>query len=159
GPCRELAAALVPAAQHYASTFHVGEGQALVTHAARGLSFDRSIWRGLVSEILLFSSSEIPELQTCPETLTCLLAPNHYQRARTRRDEWAAIRQAHRGSRDLTFGAAIYRPDNAGYNNPADVARLAEYLTSIRPERWTVADLALLRDVPEEDKEEELAFA
>ena len=58
------------------------------------------------------------------------------------RESLPPILQAHRGSRDLTFGAAVYRPEHAGYNNAADVARLADYLAAVRPEHWTPADLA-----------------
>ena len=51
-------------------------------------------------------------------------------------------------------------PDHAGYNNLADVARLADYLGSIQPENWTVADLADLREVANEaERADELAFA
>jgi hypothetical protein len=66
------------------------------------------------------------------------------------------IMQAHRGSRDLTFGAAVYRPEHAGLNDRDDVARLAEFLASVRPEQWTAAALV---GMDEEDAADEIEFA
>ncbi len=158
-PCRALCAALLPAAREYAVKYHVRHVEPLPAAVAAGLPFDRSTWRALVSEVLLYSAVEIPELQTCPQTLCCLLSPGEFGRGGSRHEELPAVLQAHRGSRALTFGSAVYRPEHAGYNNAGDVARLAGYLASIRPERWTAADLALLRDLPPEERDEELAFA
>ncbi len=154
-PCRALCAELAPAARAYAERYHVGGDESLVDRVAAGLSFDRDTWRALVGEVLLFTAVEIPEFQTCEETLCLLLAPEFYGKEIAERETLPAILQAHRGSRDLTFGAAVYRPEHAGYNNVADVSRLVEYLTAVRPERWTPADLA----GSEEEREEELAFA
>src|SRR5581483_5848542 len=102
---------------------------------------------------------DIPEFQVCAETLCCLLAPQHYCNGVFERSQLAPIQQAHLGSRDLTFGAAVYRPEFAGYNNAADVRRLADYLGSIRPETWTAAALDDLRDIVPEDRADELDFA
>jgi hypothetical protein len=158
-PCRALAAELTPAARSYAERYHVG-GEPLLARVAAGLPFDRAFWRGLVGEVLLFSAAEIPEFQVCEEVLCCLLAPDHYRGAVAERGRLAPIQQAHRGSRDLTFGAAVYRPDHAGLNDAADVARLADYLAAVRPETWTVADLAMLRGVEDDEgRADELAFA
>ena len=55
------------------------------------------------------------------------------------------IRQVLFGSRDLVFGGSCYRPDFAGYNDLADVARLKGYLQSIDPIAWQPADLAAWR--------------
>ena len=75
------------------------------------------------------------------------------------REQRPPIRQAHEGSRDLTFGAAVYRPEYAGYNNAADVARLADYLGGIDPQRWTVADLGVREGENADDLADELDFA
>ena len=78
----------------------------------------------------------------------------------TERGRLVPIRQAHRGARDLTFGPAVYRPEHAGYDDPADVARLADYLASVRPEAWTTADLVGLPGADDEvDRADDLAFA
>jgi hypothetical protein len=159
-PCRALCAALLPAARAYAERYHTGSDEPLLSLVVEELPFDRDYWRHLVGEVLLFSAVEIPEFQVCEDTLCCLLAPAHYRVGVTDREHLAPIQQAHRGTRDLTFGAAVYRPEHAGYNNRDDVARLAEYLAGVRPESWTVADLADLRDAEtEEDRADELEFA
>jgi hypothetical protein len=101
---------------------------------------------------------DIPELQVNEDTLCALLAPEHYRQNVVDRERLAPIQQAHRGARDLTFGPAVYRPDHAGYNDLSDVGRLADYLGSIQPENWTIADLADLREVVEEERADELAF-
>ena len=70
------------------------------------------------------------------------------------------MRQAHSGTRDLTFGSAVYRPDRCGCNNLEDVRRLTAALVAVDPGRWQPADLAPLTDLAdEEEREEELAFA
>jgi hypothetical protein len=156
-PCRLLCADLMPAARAYAQRYHVGGEEPLLGRVADGLPFDRARWRGLTAEVLLYTAVEIPEFQTCEETLCLLLAPDHNQAEVEERSRLAPIQQAHRGTRDLTFGAAVYRPEHAGYNNTDDVARLVDYLGAIQPEQWTPADLAGLAD--EGEREEELAFA
>ncbi|HKI34715.1 MAG TPA: hypothetical protein VKA46_22855, partial [Gemmataceae bacterium] len=86
-----------------------------------------------------------------PDILCGLLAPGQ---------DGAPIRQAHFGSHDLVFGGGFYRPDAAGCNEAADVARLAEYLAAIDPNRWTVADLDGLREFDDDaDRADELEFA
>lgn len=159
-PCRELCINLLPAAQDYASRYHLGDEETFVSQVARHRPFDRDCWRLLVSEVLLFAAVEIPEFQTNAETLCCLLAPQQYGKETVSREEFAPIQQVLHGSRDLTFGSAVYRPEQAGYNNADDVARLAAFLTAVRPECWTVEDLRILRDITEEDdRADELAFA
>ena len=144
-PCRALCAELVPAARAYAERYHVGGDEPMPARVAAGLPFDRDYWRALVAEVLLCTAVEIPEFQTCEDALCLLLAPG-------------PIRQAHHGTRDLTFGATVYRPDRAGYNNAGDVARLADYLAAVRPSEWTPDALTGLAD-DEEERAEELAFA
>jgi hypothetical protein len=158
-PCRGLCDLLLPAARAYAERYHTGGDEPLLARAPRGLVFDRHTWRALVSETLLFGAAEIPEFQVCAETLCCLLAPDQYRAGTHERALFAPIQQAHFGARDLTFGPAVYRPEFAGWNDAADVRRLAAYLESIRPEAWTVSDLADLRDVPDEERADELEFA
>ncbi len=157
-PCRSFCAELLPAARAYAEQYHVGGDEPLLHRIADGLPFDRNFWRALVGEVLLFSAVEIPEFQTCEETLCRLLAPEHCWEATDSRERLAPIQQAHRGTRDLTFGAAVYRPEQAGYNNAADVDRLAQYLAAVRPENWRPADLMGLHGAAD-DSEEELAFS
>jgi hypothetical protein len=155
-PCHTVCAALTPAAVAFAQRYHTGMDEPFVARVAAGLPFDRAFWRMLVSEILLVAAVEIPEFQTCPDTLCRLLAPN--AEPDQHRQRMPPILQAHRGSRDLTFGAAIYRPEHAGYNNAADVSRLAEYLAAVRPEAWTPEDLRGLEGA-DDDRADELAFA
>jgi hypothetical protein len=159
-PCRALCAGLVPAARAYAERYHVGGEEPLVRRVAAGLPFSREAWKALVGEVLLVTAVEIPELQTCEETLCRLLASGCGGEGLGDRERLPPILQAHRGSRDLTFGGVAYRPDHAGYNSTADVARLADYVAEVRPERWTPADLIGLPGAEGgEDREEELALA
>ncbi len=159
-PARPLCARLLPAARDYAERYHTGAGEPLLARVAAGtVPFDRTLWRSLVGEVLLYSALEIPEFQVNADSLTRLLAPEQYHDPPRDRARFAPIRQALAGSRDLTFGAAVYRPEYAGYNAAADVARLAGYLASVDPRVWSAADLEGLRDVPPEDLEDELAFA
>jgi hypothetical protein len=151
---------LLPAAAAYSERYHIGPGAFLVVEAANGLPFDRACWRTLVGEVLLLQAFEIPEFPTAPETLGLLLAPGHYHKDVHDHSLLPPIQQAHRGSRDLTFGSAVYRPEYAGFNNVHDVARLAHYLASVRPETWTVAQLDGLPGVlTEEERAEELELA
>ena len=165
GPCRALCEELAPAARAYAERYHTGPEEPLLCQIARASAslrfpFARDLWRALVGEVLLYGAAEIPEFQTCADTLCCLLAADHAGDDQGERERLPPILQAHRGSRDVTFGGAVYRPDHAGYNNVADVARLAAYLVCIRPDQWTVADVALRRDaIDDEERADELAFA
>jgi hypothetical protein len=154
---RPLCAAMLPAARDYAERYHTGAAESLLARVAAGpVPFDRALWRALVGEVLLFAAVEIPEFQVNAVTLRCLLAPQNNGRDR---EHFTPIEQALDGSRDLTFGAAVYRPEHAGYNAADDVARLAAYLATVRTELWTAASLAGLPDLPAEDRDDELAFA
>jgi hypothetical protein len=156
-PCRALCASLAPAARTYVERYHIG-GESLVVGVAGGLPFDRSFWRLLVGEVLLVAAVDIPEFQAAPDTLARLLAPDFDPSVELPRERRPPIIQAHQGSRDLTFGAATYRPEFAGYNDAGDVARLAGYLAAVRPEDWTTAALHGLPG-DEEEHADELAFA
>jgi hypothetical protein len=158
-PCRSLCIDLLPAAREYCRCYHSSEEETLVAKVAAGFPFDRACWRLLAGEVLLFAAAEIPEFPSNAETLCCLLAPAQYQQGKMVREQFAPIQQALWGSRDVTFGPAIYRPDQAGYNDPDDVARLAAYLAAVHPQQWTVDDLRALRDLADdEERADELAF-
>jgi hypothetical protein len=158
-PCRQLCQSLLPAASSYRERYHTGDVEPVLSAVAEGLSFDRARWRALVSEVLLFTAADIPEFQVNEDALCLLLAPENYRNHVTDRQSLAPIQQAHRGSRDLTFGSAVYRPEHAGYNNSADVIRLADFLECVQPAQWAVDDLGDLQGTEDEDERaDELAF-
>ncbi len=158
-PCRSLCNQLLPAARAYTQSCHLGEEETLLARVVADLAFDRTRWRLLVGEVLLFAAVEIPEFPTNVETLCCLLARESFRQGTMAREQFASIQQALYGSRDVTFGAAVYRPEQAGYNDPDDVARLAAYLATVEPERWTADNLQLLPDLEnDEERADELAF-
>jgi len=158
-PCQSLCADLLPAMRGFRERFHLDE-EMLIAQVARGLSFDRDRWRLLVGEMLLVSAVEIPEIETAPETWTWLLAPEQRGSSPPARADFAPIQQALFGSRDLTFGLAVYRPDHAGWNDDGDVRRLASYLASVDVQQWTANDLAGLESLADdEDRAEELEYA
>jgi hypothetical protein len=140
-PCRSLCAILGPEVEAFAQRYHTGAEESLIALVLRKLSFDRDLWRLLVGEVLLYAAVEVPEFQAAPETLSVLLASEE-------------IHQAHFGTHDLTFGG-FYRPDFVGWNDAADVVRLADYLGAIDSLRWNVADLAVSGD----EAADELEFA
>ncbi len=154
-PCWPLCEALTPAALAFRDRYHTGPEEPLVCEVARGLAFDRDRWRFLVGEILFTGAEEVPEFQTAPETLACLVGAG----PPGEREALPPIWQAHGGARDLVLGG-FYRPEYAGYNAAADVARLAAYLAALDPDEWNADALQTLPDLDEaEDREEELAFA
>src|SRR5262245_32392516 len=63
-PCRALCTELLPAARAYAERYHIGNDEPLLAHVAAGMAFDRTIWRALVGEMMLFAAVEMPEFQT-----------------------------------------------------------------------------------------------
>jgi hypothetical protein len=153
--CRDLRAA----ADKFADRFGMTAGDLVITQALRGVALDRNLWRTLIGEILLMTAEEVPEIETAPQALTCLLAPHRYRERVGQRECYAPIEQAHFGSRDLVFGHAYYRPEHAGWNDVEDVARLAQYFTGIDPSVWQVSYLAELRDIDPEDRADELDYA
>jgi hypothetical protein len=137
----------------------LGEDPLILIHVAEGLPFERHYWRCLVGEILMVGAAEIPEMETAPESLTCILGPERYREEITPRECFAPIQQAHFGTLDLVFGTAFYRPEHAGWNDRADVERLAQYLAKIDLESWTVDDLRLHRDLTDDqERAEELEY-
>jgi hypothetical protein len=159
-PCRDLCTELLPAVEIFRQRYHLGPEESLVCQALHGLPFDVDIWRALVGEVFLYSAAEVPEFQTAPTTLCCLLAPENYHEGDVPRECLAPIQQAHFGTRDLVFGGAFYRPEHTGWNDKADVIRLAEYLTSVEPDSWRSENLLALPEVSDtEEASEELVFA
>jgi len=132
----------------------------ILTKLVEGLPFDRDYWKLLVGEMLLVAAAEVPEIQTVPETLLGLLERGAYQQEALERHHFPPILQAHYGTRDLSFGGKIYRPEKAGYNDAGDVSRLALYLAAQDPEQWSSADLEPLHGQGDDtDREDELEFA
>ncbi|MFN4261114.1 MAG: hypothetical protein ACK4RK_17640 [Gemmataceae bacterium] len=159
-PCRDLCAELLPVAHAYAERYHTGAEEPFLAQVVRGVPFARHGWRLLVGEVLLYSATEIPDLQTTSETLTALLAPKQACQGIVPRADFVPIQQVHFGSRDFMFGGGYYRPEHAGYNDAHDVKRLSAYLSGLDPARWTVADLQALDHLADdEERAEELAFA
>src|SRR5262249_38047460 len=107
----------------------------LLFRAGAGLSFSQKTWRALVGEILLCFAAEIPEIPTAFDSLDRLLSND------------PRLFEVHHGTRPLVFGGGWYRPDNAGYNAADDVARLADYLGRLEPDRLSAADLGPNRAV------------
>lgn len=159
-PCRDLCLGLLPRARQFSERYWIADQETLLERAAAGLPFDRSIWRLLAGEVLLYAAADLPEIQTAPETLLLLLEPARYAQGPVARDCDSPIEQAHYGARDLRFGPAFYRPEHAGTNNASDVVRLAGYLSAVETNRWTPADLTALRGAPTAaDRIEELEWA
>ncbi len=159
-PCRQLCHTLLPTTEEFAARFHVGETEPLLARVARGLPFDRAMWRHLVGEVLLYGAVEIPELLTALDTLCCLLASENYAAGTVPRERFTPIEQAHLGTRDLVFGGGYYRPEQAGWNDVEDVRRLARYLDEVRTEGWSPEMLTAWREEADtEERAEEIAFA
>jgi hypothetical protein len=158
GPCKSLCSKMLPSAREFAARYHLGDADPLLARVAPGLPFDRQLWQQLVGEIVWFSAVEIPELESNPEALGYLVAPEARWSQQTPRSELAPIIQAHRGSRDLVFGGGFYRPEHAGYSNTGEVARLAAYLQAIDTSAWQPEALAPLEGLPPEQRGDELAF-
>ena len=158
-PCRPLCVGLLPAVREFAERYHTGPDEPLLGRVAReDVPFDRDVWRLLAGEVLLYAAADIPEFQTAEDTLVYLVAPDAAVGTALPRERCAPLAQAHHGSRDLVLGG-YYRPEQAGWNDRDDVARLAGYLGGIDPTRWRPDDLAGLPALPEEEREDELAFA
>jgi len=158
-PCREMCLDLIPAAKAFSTRYCLGGDPLLLKQVADGLPFERHSWRCLVGEILMIGAVEIPEIETAPDSLCCLLVPDQYRQDNSSRPSFAPIQQVHFGTRDLVFDAAIYRPDYAGWNDRADIERLACYLGDVDPESWRVSDLFSHRDLADDrERAEELEY-
>ena len=158
-PCRAFCDELLPVVRDFAERYHLGSEQTLLAAVAEGLPYDRGYWRSLVGELLLCGADEVPELQTAPDTLCRLLAPECWRNETLPREQYPPILQAHFGARDLVLGG-FYRPEAAGLNNAEQVARLSAYLAAFDPERWTTVALRVCPELTdEEERVEELEFA
>jgi hypothetical protein len=128
GPCRTLCEGILPLANDYARRYCTGGGEPVLASVLSGAPFDRTLWRALVGEVLLYGAADVPFLQVEDETfITFAGGPG---------EMGSPIRQALSGSRDLNFGPAVYRPEHAGYNNRTDVIRLAEHLKGVDTTSW-----------------------
>lgn len=157
-PCRTLCQELLPAATTYAARTGLNSADFLLCKISQGLAFDRARWRTLVGEALLFAAAEIPDIETDPASLAWLLAGVRLEESRLP-EQRSPIEKVHFGSRELIFGGAFYRPEHAGYNDLADVARLADYLGSIDPAHWRPADLGALQEWQDAaEREDELEY-
>jgi hypothetical protein len=155
-PCANLCQDLLPSARAYTVRYHIPNHEPFLATAA-ATAFDRFLWRYLVGEVLLYGARELPELPTTLSTL-CWLTIGQLPVAT--RSGFSPMQQLHLGSRELTFGPTVYRPEKAGWNTREDIARLDQYLRNLRPELWTTADLAGFVDTAdEEDRADELQLA
>jgi hypothetical protein len=157
-PCLAVCREWKGAANDYARRYHVNPDGILLFEVEQALTFDRGSWRSLAGELLLFGACEVPEIPRHVDTLLPMFALASDEDVP--RPQRSAIHQSLFGSRDLVFGPAVYRPEHSGYNDAGDVVRLADYLTSIRPENWTAADFPSIAGLPdEEDRAFEIDFA
>lgn len=158
-PCRMVCQRLASAAQAFAAKYHTGPDDSLLARVAEGLNFDPRYWPALVGEMLLYAAVEIPELQTSPDSLACLLeSPDRRIRSLDRATH-SLIHQVHFGAADLVIGGRIYRPDKVGINDSRRVAELGQYLAAQDPASWCADDLKSLPELATEaDRVDELAF-
>jgi len=155
-PCRALCERLLPQAKQFAEKYYLGEQPLLIESVLRDPTFDRDIWKSLISELLFVTATDIPEVQSAYETLCRLVTPPLDPRQHPPRAQYQPLRRVHFGARDLTFAGTVYRPNHAGYNPADEVRTLADYLEGINPDAWEPARLTHLRD--EEDRLDEIEF-
>jgi hypothetical protein len=154
-PCQTLCASLLPAAEAFGRQYHLGTGEFLLEAVARDLRFDRTLWAALAGEILWFGAEQVPEITTALATLCRLIDARVNEADAT--ENRTPMQQVHLGTRDLVFGGAFYRPGFAGFNDVADVVRLAEFLSRVDPSRWDAGALGEFDD-PDE-RADELEYA
>jgi hypothetical protein len=153
-PCLELCADMLPAVGAFSNSFSQGQAESLIHQVSQGLPFDRSSWKALVGEMLLFAASEMPELPNIFATLKGILI----REAHLARADFSPIEQVELGARDIVIGGS-YRPEQAGLNNEDDIARLTNYLESLYPSTWSPKDLEAVSELASaEDREAELEF-
>jgi hypothetical protein len=133
GICRDFAARARILVQHAGS-----ETIPPVTlQVPDGLAFRRGSWSLLAGELLLLAAAELPQIEAPLESLASVLD----QPLSTARGSFPPIQQAIAGSRDLWFGGS-YRPQSAGWNDVADVGRLASWLASVDRDSWSAGKLS-----------------
>jgi hypothetical protein len=150
--CRPLAAMLAPATAAFCQRYQINPGEMLLGRPVGDLPFDRALWQHLVGEILWVSAAAIPDLETTPEALACLLGADPLPEAGLDRSSLAPIQQVYLGARDLSFGGAFYRPAAAGYNDCEDVSRLADFLSTVDATAWSSDVLAVLPGLAQEQE-------
>jgi hypothetical protein len=147
GPIVELAVEFDPIFTAFADRFHLtADERPLLTQLTADQPFGRRLWRHIAGEILLYAAADAPAIQTAPDTLAAIVAP----------DQITTIQQAHVGSRELDFDGVPYRPGHAGLNDVTDVARLVDEFAVVNPAHWSEGNLPATND---DDAAEELAFA
>jgi hypothetical protein len=144
--CRELA----ESARSFVQRGGEADTPPLTLLVPRRLAFDLERWRTLAGELMLFGAAALPELETPLESYAVVLGLE----MPCFRGDFTPLQQAILGGRDLRFGAG-YRPDQAGWNDLADIRRLRSWLDGIDPENWSSAGLTHL---PPEERADELAF-
>jgi hypothetical protein len=158
-PCLRIDEFVTPLAREYARRYHVAQECLLSLRLKEGLSFDRSVWRALVGELLIVTAHEIPEFAAPLEPLALILAPGSPEAEQLDRASAPPIRQALHGSRDLTIGRVPYRPEHTGFNDAGDVARIAGYLESIDPAALSFPDGPTSSGMSDGGRDEELLDA
>jgi hypothetical protein len=133
-PCRGLCASLLSRVRSFRADCAMTDEEHLIGAVACGASFDRISWKLVAGELLLYSATEIPILESSCDALSLLVGVA--DKVDTDRQQFSPIHQVHFGSRDLRFGGGFYRPERAGFNDIEDVHRLASYLDRLDPGSW-----------------------
>jgi hypothetical protein len=133
-PCIELCSSLLPQSREYREKCASADDEPLLARVVRGATFNRTTWKLLAGELLMYSAIDIPFLESSCDALRRILDGANQQSPS--RKEFTAIQQIHFGANDLAFGSGFYRPEHAGYNDTGDVRRLADYLEQLKPEEW-----------------------
>lgn len=132
-------------------------GDYSILNQAAEMSFDRAVFQAVVGQVLIFGAREMPRLPLDPKSLIPMLSPDCPEQED--RSAYSPIKQVFQGSRDLVIGRLPYRPFHVGWNNPADVARLWQYLKALDPAAWSESLLPPLAGLEQpEDREEEVAM-
>lgn len=138
-PCRPLAQQLAPAVLAFWRRYLFDDSASMIGQVAAGRPFDRDVWRLLVGEILLHGADELPQIGGDIDALLCQI-PLDGELSVSDRSKLGPIGQAICGSRDLLFGLTCYQPERTGWNDVADVGRLALVLKSAAAADSPIAD-------------------
>jgi len=142
GPLAELVNELAVPISEVASRFHLTAAEAPLILTCATARFDRRLWRHYAGELLLYAAAETPAIRTAPESLARFMTVEFVERI-------------HRGTRDVIFDVAPYRPGQAGLHDRSDLAELAARLAMTNDAAWTPDALPLDSD---DDPVEELTF-